>query len=72
MAMTTPLSGDTDVDFVRSMIPHHQAAVTMAQIELKFGKDRELRAMATDIVRTQQGEIDRMKAWLNKQAKGNR
>lgn len=72
MGMSAPLSGDTDVDFVRSMIPDHQAAVTMARIELKFGKDRELRAMATEIVRTQQGQIDRMKLWLDKQAKGNR
>lgn len=72
MGMSAPLSGNTDVDFVRSMIPHHQAAVTMARIELKFGTDRELRAMATEIVRTQQVEIDRMKTWLDKQPKGKR
>lgn len=67
MSMSAPLSGNTDVDFVRSMIPHHKAALTMARIELKFGKDPELRAMATEIIRTQQAEIDKMQSWLGKQ-----
>ena len=32
-------TGDTDVDFVRMMLPHHQAAVDMAKTELQYGKD---------------------------------
>ena len=27
-------SGDSDVDFVRLMLPHHQAAIDMAKTEL--------------------------------------
>ena len=32
-------SGNTDVDFVRLMLPHHQAAVDMAKTQLGTGKD---------------------------------
>jgi uncharacterized protein (DUF305 family) len=30
-------SGNSDVDFVRLMIPHHQAAIDMAKTRLMFG-----------------------------------
>ena len=62
-------TGDTDVDFVRMMLPHHQAAVDMAKTELQYGKDPELKALATDIVAAQDKEIAMMKAWQAKHAK---
>src|SRR5262249_1815336 len=31
-------SGDGDVDFVRLMLPHHQAAIDMAKTQLLYGK----------------------------------
>ena len=61
--------GDTDTDFVRLMLPHHQAAVDMAKTELQYGKDPELRTLATDIVAAQDKEITQMKAWLASHAK---
>ena len=62
-------TGDTDVDFVRMMLPHHQAAVDMAKTELQYGKDPDLKTLATDIVAAQDREIAMMKAWQQKHAK---
>jgi uncharacterized protein (DUF305 family) len=62
-------TGDTDSDFARFMLPHHQAAVDMAKTELQYGKDPELRHLATDIIATQDKEIAEMNAWLAKHAK---
>ena len=59
-------TGDTDKDFVRMMLPHHQAAVDMAKAELQYGKDPDLVALAKDIVAAQDKEIALMKAWEDK------
>jgi uncharacterized protein (DUF305 family) len=61
-------SGNPDVDFVRSMIPHHQAAVDMAKVLLVHGKDPEIRKLAQDIISSQEKEIDLMEAWLKANA----
>ena len=61
--MMKPMSGDADKDFVMMMIPHHQGAIEMAKIQLKFGKDPMLRAMAEEIVKAQEKEIAEMKKW---------
>ena len=39
-------SGDVDRDFVEMMVPHHQGAVEMAQAELKYGHNEQLRRLA--------------------------
>jgi uncharacterized protein (DUF305 family) len=67
--MGITFSGNTDVDFARGMIPHHQGAVDMAKIVLAFGKDPEIRKLAEDIVKSQEAEIAFMQAWLKKQGK---
>ena len=56
-------SGDPDKDFVMMMIPHHQGAVDMAEIELKYGKDPEIKKMAQQIIDAQKKEIEAFKKW---------
>jgi uncharacterized protein (DUF305 family) len=56
-------TGDADKDFVMMMIPHHQGAIDMAEVELKYGKDPELKKMAKEIIADQKKEIGEMKKW---------
>src|SRR5262245_63482143 len=57
-------SGASDVDFVKLMIPHHQAAIDMARTQLLFGKDQQMRRLAQEIITDQQSEIELMNLWL--------
>jgi hypothetical protein len=50
-------SGDVDRDFVAMMVPHHQGAIDMAQAELRYGHNEQLRRLAQEIIVTQQQEI---------------
>jgi uncharacterized protein (DUF305 family) len=59
--MTVKPTGDVDRDFVAMMVPHHQGAVDMAQAELKYGRNEQLRRLAQEIVANQQQEITVMR-----------
>ena len=60
-------SGNSDVDFVRLMLPHHQAALDMARTQLLYGKDPQMRRLAQEIITDQQSEIELMQRWLKQQ-----
>ena len=57
-------SGVSDVNFVRLMLPHHQAAIDMAKAELLHGRDPQIRRLAQEIITDQQSEIELMRLWL--------
>ena len=70
-SMVMPSTGDPDTDFLRGMIPHHEGAVEMARAEIANGTDPKIRAMAEEVIRTQQAEITTMQTWLaERQAAG--
>ena len=64
-------SGDTDIDFVRLMLPHHQAALDMAKAQLIYGKDPQMRRLAQEIITDQQSEIELMQLWLKQHHTAN-
>jgi len=64
--MSAGYTGDTDQDFVTHMLPHHEGAVAMAKIQLKYGKDPALKQLAREIINAQDKEIEFMKAWQAK------
>jgi uncharacterized protein (DUF305 family) len=57
-------SGNVDTDFVAMMVPHHQGAIEMAQVELRYGHNEPLRRMAQEIIVTQLQEITAMRLSL--------
>ncbi len=59
-------TGNADADFLIMMIPHHQSAIDMAEIELEHGSDAETREMAQQIIDAQKHEIADMRAMLQR------
>ena len=62
---TAPMNGDVDHDFTAMMIPHHQGAIDMAQAELLYGRNEQLRRIAQQIIVEQQQEIAAMRLALD-------
>jgi len=59
------MTGEPDRDFMTMMIPHHQAAIDMANVELRRGNRPLVKGLARDIIAAQQREIKLMHKWLN-------
>ncbi len=61
---SAPYSGDVDVDFRTHMIPHHEGAIAMAKVALKYASDAETKKMAQNIIDEQEKQVADMQAWL--------
>ena len=66
--MSVNPANDSDTDFVKLMLPHHQGAVDMAKAELVYGKDPQMRRLAQEIITDQESEIQLMDLWLKHSA----
>ena len=67
--MMAPYTGDADVDFVKGMIPHHQAAIDMAKVVISHGKDPAVKNLATELINAQEKEIKTIDDWLKSNKK---
>lgn len=59
------MTKNTDQDFARMMIFHHESAVKMSKAELSHGMNAELKAMAKMMIADQTKEIAEFKTWLS-------
>ena len=66
-AMEAKPTGDIDRDFVAMMAPHHQGGIDMAVLELRYGKNEQLRRLAQEIIVSQTQEIVAMKLAIGEQ-----
>ena len=64
-AMDIPTSGNPDRDFALMMMAHHQGAIDMALVQLKYGRDKPLRRLAQSIVVEQGQEIAYMRLLIH-------
>ncbi len=52
-----------DKAFINEMIPHHQMAIAAAKLELTYGRQPQLQAMALSIIESQAREVGLMQAY---------
>ncbi|KQW72759.1 DUF305 domain-containing protein [Ensifer sp. Root127] len=63
------MAKDPDVAFVCGMIGHHMGAISMSEVELKYGDDEQAKSMAQKIIDAQKKEIEEMTVWVMEHAK---
>lgn len=57
------VSDNINRHFIEQMIPHHQDAITMADIALQKAQHQEIKTLADNIKKTQSKEITKMINW---------
>jgi uncharacterized protein (DUF305 family) len=55
---------DPDHDYAAQMVLHHEAAIKMAEEELRTGSNQEMKTTAQDIITKQRAEITQFNAFL--------
>ena len=58
------LTNNITIDFIRCMIPHHEAAIYMCQNLLNYNVNDSLKRIANNIIRTQTSGIKIMQSIL--------
>ncbi|WP_295154994.1 DUF305 domain-containing protein [uncultured Brachyspira sp.] len=58
-------AGDNDIDFLKGMIAHHQAAVDSSKKILEHTKDEKIKEIANRIISSQEKEIAYMNNMIN-------
>lgn len=53
-------TGNADRDFTTMMVAHARSAIAMARTELTYGKNANVRALASQIIQARQAEIARL------------
>ncbi len=60
------LSGEElETTFLAEIVPHHRAAIEMAELELERGTSADIRTHAENIIANQQHQIDQFTRWLD-------
>ncbi len=55
---------DPDTAFAKSMLGLHRGAISMAELQLKYGTDNEMRQLAQQVIDSQSEKIGVMRKWL--------
>lgn len=53
-----------EITFLAEIIPHHQAAIEMSELELERGVSPDIRTHAENIIANQQHQIEQFTRWL--------
>ena len=67
---TAAETSDLEAAFAQGMSMHHQMAVDMAEIILKYTEDEELTQFSQNIITEQEKEITEMQSYLDKNTDG--
>jgi uncharacterized protein (DUF305 family) len=60
-----PKTQDPDHDYAAQMVLHHEAAIKMAEEELRTGSNQEMKTTAQDIITKQRAEIAQFNTFLS-------
>lgn len=71
MAQMPASDANYDINWLKQMIAHHQAALKMSKQALAKASHQELKDLASAIIKAQSAEITKMQAWIDEWSKEN-